>query len=317
MIQISDTLQLNTTVNEVLSLLKRESRNSDLFYTIKRNGDNIQTNCPFHKDKKPSFGINSDGLWHCFSCNRKGNLASLVKYILNLPSYEMAEDWLIANFNTVITEDEIPLIDFRAIHEKKKSESKGETVYVDEKELDKYRYYHPYMFKRGLTKDIINKYDVGLDQKYKHGIAITFPVRDIQGRTLFIARRCVDNKIFNYPKGAEKPLYGVYELNKYWPDAKEIWICESIIDCLRLACNNIPAIALNGLGSDYQYKLIKDLGIKSIVLATDMDEPGQKARANIKKRIKGVFFKEAILPKGKKDIGECTDEEIKNIQIRL
>lgn len=32
--------------------------------------------------------------------------------------------------------------------------------YIQEKELNKYRYYHPYMYKRKLTNDIISFFDI-------------------------------------------------------------------------------------------------------------------------------------------------------------
>ena len=32
--------------------------------------------------------------------------------------------------------------------------------YIDEKELDSYRFYHPYMFQRKLTKEVIDLFDV-------------------------------------------------------------------------------------------------------------------------------------------------------------
>lgn len=35
------------------------------------------------------------------------------------------------------------------------------------KELDRYRYIHPYMYKRGMTDDLIEKFDVGYDPAFK------------------------------------------------------------------------------------------------------------------------------------------------------
>lgn len=327
-IKVSDNLEINTSIEDVIRLIKFRCatiKNKDVFNTLKYNGNDIQTNCPFHTDNKPSFGIDRrTGVWHCFSCNRKGNLISLVKQVLELKTYDLAKQWLIDNFQSTLYTDE-GLQEFKDTIqrklkgvnvEKKESKLKGKVVYVSDDELKSYKYYHQYMFDRGLTKDIIKKFDIGFDQNFDGG-AITFPVRDLQGRTLFIARRCVNKKKFHYPDGSEKPLYGIYELKQYYPNVTEIWLCESIIDALRLWCNNIPAIALNGLGSDYQFKQLQKLGIKSIVLATDNDTAGQKARKIIKKSVKGIIFKEAQIPKNHKDIGECSDNEIKKIVVTL
>ena len=32
--------------------------------------------------------------------------------------------------------------------------------YIDEKELQQYRYYHPYMFQRKLTEEVIDLFDI-------------------------------------------------------------------------------------------------------------------------------------------------------------
>jgi CHC2 zinc finger/Toprim domain len=52
--------------------------------------------CPFpeHRDRKPSFGVNSQsGLWHCFGCGEGGNLARLVTQLTRAPKH-LAERWL-------------------------------------------------------------------------------------------------------------------------------------------------------------------------------------------------------------------------------
>ena len=43
----------------------------------------------------------------------------------------------------------------------------------------------------------------------------------------------------------------------------------------------------------------------------------KKARKIIKKSVKGIIFKEAQIPKNHKDIGECSDNEIKKIVVTL
>ena len=102
--------------------------------------------------------------------------------------------------------------------------------YIDEKELEQYRYYHPYMFKRGLNEKVINIFDIGYDDVQQ---AITFPVRDKDGNCLFVAKRSVNIKWFNYPNDVEKPLYGLYELYQLKEFPKEVYVCETMIDyCL-------------------------------------------------------------------------------------
>lgn len=52
--------------------------------------------CPFpdHRDRSPSFGVNSgSGLWNCFGCGKGGNLAGLVSQLTRAPRF-LAERWL-------------------------------------------------------------------------------------------------------------------------------------------------------------------------------------------------------------------------------
>ena len=42
-------------------------------------GNNKMTICPFHNDVIPSLSIDHErGLWHCFACNRSGNVIQLI-----------------------------------------------------------------------------------------------------------------------------------------------------------------------------------------------------------------------------------------------
>src|SRR5699024_12271850 len=58
--------------------------------------------------------------------------------------------------------------------------------YIDDEQLEQYRYIHPYMYSRGLTDTIINYFDIGFDKKYN---ALTFPVKDTEGNVCLIQRR--------------------------------------------------------------------------------------------------------------------------------
>lgn len=49
---------------------------------VYKGANNLMCSCPYHSDKHPSCGVNlTNGLYHCFSCNRGGTLRSLYKDI--------------------------------------------------------------------------------------------------------------------------------------------------------------------------------------------------------------------------------------------
>ncbi len=55
-----------------------------------------------------------------------------------------------------------------------------------------------------------------------------------------------------------------------------------------------PAVALNGLGNDLQFKQLRELSCRELILATDMDTAGMRARERIKSRIPNKIVTEYI-----------------------
>jgi len=333
---INDTI-FNCELDDILDRL-------EMFQNRKDSGDNIMVCCPYHNERRPSAGIRkSDGLFHCFACNEVHTLPEVISHIFNADDMgAYGWKWLLKNFLTVSVEEreEIPL-DFE------RNTKYNVTVNVDtvsEEELDRYRYTHPYMYQRGLTDEVIELFDIGYDSSSD---CITFPVRDVRGNTLFIARRSTKTKFFNYPKDVEKPLYGLYEIEKtsfiskepifskhavnindkkmWFNDTvngsitikkypSEVVVCESMLDALSFWTVNKQAVALNGLGNELQFKQLRELPCRELILCTDMDEAGMKARERIRKNVRNKLISEYILPTGRKDANECTKEELKQLK---
>lgn len=304
-IDIINTLRFDLSSNNI-QLLQKEPRES---------GKNIQIQCPYHsfgQENKPSAGIRkSDGIFHCFSCGETHSLVEVISHCFGREDKGYyGTKYIIDKFQTISAS--------RPTQQYEKEKTKEVTQFVSEEELDSYRYNHPYWAKRGITNQhIIEYFDLGYDLKTH---MITMPVRDIQGRCEFVAKRSVKTKFFQYPSGVSKPLYGLYELYQsglmgdYYAttDIKELFICESMIDCILLWQEGYYAVALNGLGNNRQFKQLNELPINHYILATDNDKPGQDARNRIKQNVQRVFS-EIVFPKGIKDIGECTKEQIANI----
>ena len=309
-------IEFNCDLDEILDAL-------EVFQNRKDSGANIMVCCPYHNERRPSAGIRkSDGLFHCFACGEVHTLPEVISYIFEKDDM-FGWNWLLRNFLTITVEErqDIPL-DFER---DTLYNVKQDVEYVSEEELDKYRYIHPYMYKRGLTDEVIELFDIGYDARSR---CITFPVRDVSGNTLFIARRSTITKFFNYPKNAEKPLYGLYEiwcivhrkashtpdeLNNYMYFPKEVIICESMLDALSFWTVNKPAVALNGLGNELQFQQLRDLPCRELILCTDMDDAGMKARERIRKNVRNKLISEYILPAGCKDANDCTKEELINL----
>ena len=341
---VINNITFNTDLETILVELRNQlsANNVSLLQKMKPTSTHVMVQCPYHAngmERRPSAGLRKeDGMFHCFACNEVHSLQEVISYCFGYTDDIVGKfgwQWLLKNFATVQVEERKDVeIDFsrsnysfhgRIGNSNGNSNNKTATRFVTEEELDKYRYIHPYMYKRGLTDEIIELFDIGFDSDTQ---CLTFPVRDVSGNCLFVARRSVKTKFFNYPEGVEKPLYGLYELNKKYPPfmtdvygqkprshPTEVIVTESMLDALSFWVVGKDAVALNGLGNELQFKQLRELPCRKIILATDMDERGLAARKRIRQNMQNTkIITEYILPKGRKDANECTKEELRNLE---
>ncbi|MBQ6631028.1 MAG: toprim domain-containing protein [Romboutsia sp.] len=288
----------------------QEKTNGRYLNTIKRQGDNIAITCPFHKDgqeRHPSCYVynkidNSEvpfGFFRCFTCGTQGQLYELVAHCFNC-GIEEAKEWLVNNFSKTLTESslDLPIIDL-------KKETKQ---YLDESILNQYAYFHPYMFKRKLTEDVIRKFKIGWNKELD---TITFPIWDENNNLLGITERNVKNKYFHIPENIGKPVYLLNYIKK--ENITEVYVVESQIDALYLWSLGYPAIALLGTGTKKQYEILKKSGIRIFHLALDGDLAGRHGNMRfIEYMPYNTLIDILLLPNGK-DINDLSKEEIEHL----
>lgn len=320
MIKLQDTI-IQTDTQSVLDMLKFDlaQHGVDRFHIFRNNGENIQTNCPFHKngqERKPSFGVNGEiDRCHCFSCGWAGTIEEMISELYGYQDEgKFGKRWLIKRFNTVEIETRPNIMEgfnVRQIHScnctRRNNICDSEynrdcDRYIGELELDKYRYIHPYMYERGLTDEIIERFDIGYDRERKE---ITFPVRDIEGRCVFVAGRSVEQKFFRLPKGFDKPIYCAdkFRVGTY----RTAYITESFLNCLTCWKYDKPAMAMIGTGNQKQYEILNKLPVREYILAFDPDEAGRKATKRFKKYVHGKIIKELVYTDNR-DINDLQEE---------
>ena len=310
----------------------------DLIRLSRPTGDYYQVYCPIHsggQEKKPSCGVllhdqvrnghkYPAGFTHCFSCGLAKPLPDLITEILkNKHISKSGLDWLkenIPDFDGEVSDFDylIPTDLAQSLQSKFAVEyiitqmQKQAGTYVSEQELASYRLTVPYMYQRGLTDEIIEKYDIGYDANFippgrkKPLPCITFPVKDLNGNTLFLCRRSIEGKFFHYPQGVEKSVYGIYELPK---DVKSVLVCESCLNALKAIRFGYPAVALLGTGTSYEITQLKRLGVQEFVLCLDGDEAGQKGAEKLKRALRTVALVWTIKMPPDKDVNDCEKEE--------
>jgi DNA primase len=159
------------------------------------------------------------------------------------------------------------------------------------------------MYKRGLTNEIIEKFDIGYDVATQ---CLTFPVYNLDSTPAFIARRSVNTKFFNYPEGAEKPVYCAERI--IHNPVPEVIICESILNCLTCWKYGKPAVALIGTGMDGQYKVLRQLPVRKYIIATDPDDAGFNAAHKLREALKDIkIITQLQIPSGE-DINSLDDK---------
>lgn len=303
------------SMGDILTELQNQLKANDIPYlhTIRYSSGNYMVPCPYHKnglERKPSAGIKeTDGTFHCFACGETHTLPEVISFVFghNDMTGGYGWSWLLKNFLSIEVEKRPDIqLDFSR---GKKKDTEKKIEYVSEEELDSYRYTHPYWAERGIVDDnIIELFDLGYDKNTK---SIVFPNYNENGDCLYVARRSVRTKFFSYPKNTKKIVYGIYQLYKQDKFPNEVWITESMIDCLRLWQIGKYACALNGLGNEMQFQQLEKMPCREFVLATDNDDAGNAARLRLRHRIHNKIFSEVNIPNGHKDIGECTDDELK------
>lgn len=320
MIKLQDTI-IQADTQSVLDMLKFDlaQHGVDRFHIFRNNGENIQTNCPFHKggqERKPSFGINGEkDKCHCFACGWSGSIEEMISEIFGyMDDGKFGKRWLIKRFNTVEIETRPNIMEgFNGRPSDIYNHNRHNNIcdsehnrdcdrYIRELELDKYRYIHPYMYERGLTDEIIERFDIGYDREREE---ITFPVRDIEGKCVFVAGRSVKSKFFKLPKGIDKPIYQGYRFvsGLY----KECYIVESFLNCLTCWKYDKPAMAMIGTGNKKQYEILNKLPVREYILAFDPDEAGRKATERFRKNVHGKIIKELVYTDNR-DINDLQEE---------
>lgn len=303
--------KITAPMNVILKRLKQDSKTRYLSKISEESYDNISITCPRHKgghEAHPSCRVYSKvngnieyGKCHCFTCGWVGSLVDLVNICFGATDIAFGQNWLTENFgggkSSIL--DELTDIDL----------SKKKKTFMDESELIPYRRYHPYMYQRNLTKEVIDKFHIGYDSKTN---SLVFPVWDELGRLCFTTHRNVSNKVFHIQANIDKPVYLInFIMHHNYPFAV---VAEGQIDALVSWSYGVPAVALFGSGTtDYQMSIINKSGVRHWVLMYDNDEAGRKGATRFKKMVnKDVIITDILMPTGK-DVGACTKDEFYQI----
>lgn len=237
-------------------------------------GDEALCICQFHPDRNPSMVVNvRKGLFYCRSCNASGKIEKLARHVgieLEDESVPISQLRKRCRDMMIVPANEIPI------------------QTLPESWLGKFDFPHSYWSeKRGFDPTTVQQFGLGYDPLTNRG---TIPLRDSHGKLMGVIYRRFDSgrPKYLYPKGLRigRVLFGSWKVRAHH---KRIAIVEGSLDAVACWQARIPAVALLGsrLSPD-QAKLIRSLGIRSVVTMTDNDQAGYEAVISIKDGLPGI-----------------------------
>ena len=132
---------------------------------LKKSGNHYWGLCPFHKEKTPSFSVNpSLGIYKCFGCGQGGDAIDFIMKTEGKSFMEVIEE-LAEQFGFEMPKSHGNAQNTREIKEQMmKACAKAAdyyTTYLLQDKSDETRKALEYLTKRGITRDIIETYNIG------------------------------------------------------------------------------------------------------------------------------------------------------------
>ncbi len=324
---IINGLEVDVTLHQLLLDLRNSLSQNGIYmlHTIKPVGNNIMVSCPSHKngqEKKPSCGISLTdtykgdrkipaGTAHCFTCDYTATITEFISLCFGYKDGGLfGNKWIKANYNVSTSRTRHVNLNFNV-----RTSTKKHYDTIDDNLLEPYRYTVDYMYKRGLTDDVIEQFDIGYDEEQD---AITIPVPDLKGDIKWVQRRLIKHKQYIIPQGINKTdfLLGASEVIKQHKEKEPVFIVESPFNMLTLWSMNYPAICLFGTGGGNQYEMLRKLPIRHYIIALDPDEAGIKGSKKLLKELDTYKILSKLHYTDSRDINELQDE-VKKLKINL
>jgi DNA primase len=161
---------------------------------------------------------------------------------------------------------------------------------------------------RLITEASVKKFGLGYSEKQD---MVTIPVASPDGMEVGFVGRSVEGKDFKNTPGLPKSkvLFNLHRVKT----ADRVYVVESSFDAIRLDQCGFPAVATLGANvSNFQTELLQKY-FNSIYVVADNDEAGGNMKDKLIERL-GNRVSVIQLDKQYKDIGDMSDEAIKNIE---
>ena len=259
-------------------------------------GDEYKFLCPVHQERKPSADVNlASGLWSCFSCGARGDLAGLGSVTLKKPRDEIVKQLKPGSAEAVIS-----------LAQRRLEQAREQMAGKVGKRLDRRNMHSPreyddgpmtYMYKRGFTKETCRTWglryvrsctlirqDDGEDKEFEVTHSIALPVRTAEGKLSAWAYRATDKSASWQPRYLYTPEF---DLSSNWfglhrcRAGTDICIVEGPMDAMWLWQCGYPALALMGSNHKNPKKFRMLERFRSVTIFPDYDAGGAFMAQNV------------------------------------
>lgn len=255
--------------------------------------------CPFHSNANTPAGEvdKASGQFWCFSCQATASLTKLIQR----KGYSYFQAIRLIGDNDY----DITLEIDRILNEQPEFVEFDGAV-VARLHADVQGAGRDYFLGRGITDRSIARFELGYSEK--QGM-VTVPVHSPTGTLLGFVGRSIQGKRFKNSTGLTKSKT-LFNLHRVWTSDR-IYVVESSFDAIRLDQVSAPAAATLGAGiSTEQIKLLNRT-FDEVIVIPDNDQAGVAMTEKMSKGIPSLQILQ--LSDGKKDIGECSDDELRHL----
>lgn len=332
------------SVEELKSLIDPIAVYQD-YVRLTRRGRRSLGLCPFHKEKTPSFSVDGDnGLFYCFGCHKGGDVLHFLQEMESCDFREAAE--ILARKAGVTMEFGHGTPRDQAPDRKERLRSLLEAAQGSfRKALEEAppgSQVRRYCERRGIRPETAEALGLGFarpsgdllahlsrmgfkaDEALEAGLVVdrgggawaerfrnrlTFPIRDVMGRTVGFGGRALGDEEPKYLNSPESPvfqkrdvLYGLSLTKQAVRGAEQILLVEGYMDFLsayQAGVTNVAATLGTAL-ADGQVRLVKRYA-REVVLGFDQDAAGLEAakRAILLLLAEDLKIKVVVVPDGK------------------
>lgn len=180
------------------------------YVNLTRKGSNYFGICPFHKEKTPSFSVSIDKkMFYCFGCGEGGNVINFIQKYKNL-LFPEAIEYLAEMVGYELPTANLSAEEIAVINKKKKMYEINELACkwfennID-LECDKYKE------KRGLTKDVCQKFRIGYGGNNNNGLYKYLKSKNFSNEDIINSGVCINSKGYIFDRFFKRMVFPIFD----------------------------------------------------------------------------------------------------------